>query len=120
MNLVRVKLNAVASVPVWDRNFNYNNTGSRRNFNICLYSTFHVSMIMATFYREAAFILKRLEKRKGSLKSLIFPARKRTACISYRKKLYALTSQTLKCENPNVYHKSINCTDFSPTRQACD
>ena len=54
---------------------------------------------MAAFYREAALILKRLEKKKGSLKSLVFSTRMKNPCISYQKKLFALTSQTLKCKD---------------------
>ena len=53
---------------------------------------------MATFYREAALVLKRLKQKKGSLKSLVFSTGKRNS-LSYRKKLYALTLQTLKCED---------------------
>ena len=54
--------------------------------------------VMARFYREAALVLKRLKQKKGSLKSLVFSTGKKSS-LSYRKKLYALTVQTLKCED---------------------
>ena len=50
---------------------------------------------MDGLYREVARVLKRLEGKQGSLKSLVF-ASERTC--SRKKKLYALASQTIKCE----------------------
>lgn len=45
-------------------------------------------------YKDAAEILSRMEKKQGSLKSLVFS---QTFSVS-KKKVYALVCQTLKCK----------------------
>ena len=52
------------------------------------------------WYSEAAEVLRKLEKKKGSLKSLVFnqPHASSTSTTGGRKKVYALVAQTLKCE----------------------
>ena len=55
----------------------------------------HTGRSMASrLYRDAAEILSRMEKKQGSLKSLVFS---QTFSVS-KKKVYALVCQTLKCK----------------------
>ena len=51
---------------------------------------------MSQFYGEAVSILKRLERRNGSLKSLVFCSQDKS--LRQKKRLYALVYKTLKCE----------------------
>ena len=55
---------------------------------------------MNLVYKEAAEVLRKLEKKQGSLKSLVFnqPHAHSASTTGRRKKVYALVAQTLKCE----------------------
>ena len=46
-------------------------------------------------YRSAADILNKLERKQGSLKSLVF-SKKLDHAVGYRKQVYALVAETLK------------------------
>lgn len=50
---------------------------------------------MSQLYKRAGIILKRLEKRNGSLKSLVFSTNETD--LRTKKKLYAILCKTLKC-----------------------
>ena len=51
---------------------------------------------MAEFYRMAGNVLKDLQRREGSLKSVVFLSQ--NVNLRTKKKLYALLYKTLKCK----------------------
>lgn len=53
-------------------------------------------MTNVVLYKEAAKVLQLFEKKRGSLKSLVFSTRIHK--IGQKKKLYALTAMSMKCE----------------------
>lgn len=53
-------------------------------------------LAMQLVYKRAAQALDKLQKRKGSLKSIIFGKRSRET-LSFRKRVYAVAAETLKC-----------------------
>ena len=53
--------------------------------------------IMQFVYRRAAEVLDRLQGREGSLKSIIFNKGSKET-VTFRKKVYAVAAETLKCE----------------------
>ena len=52
--------------------------------------------MMAGFYKRAGNVLKDLERREGSLKSIVFTSQ--SIDLRTKKKLYALLCKTLKCK----------------------
>ncbi len=50
---------------------------------------------MSQFYRRAGKILRDFERRKGSLKSLVFNSK--SVDLRMKKKLYAVLCRTIKC-----------------------
>ena len=53
--------------------------------------------VMQFVYRRAAEVLDRLQGREGSLKSIVFSRRSKET-VTFRKKVYAVAAETLKCE----------------------
>ena len=51
--------------------------------------------VMEVVYKRAALVLKRLQRKEGSLKSLVFST-KSNDVISFRKQIYAIVAETLK------------------------
>ena len=54
-----------------------------------------VASVMEVVYKRAALVLKRLQRKEGSLKSLVFST-KSNDVISFRKQIYAIVAETLK------------------------
>jgi len=52
---------------------------------------------MELVYKRAAEVLEKLQRRKGSLKSLVF-SKKLNGPVSFRKQVYAVAAETLKCK----------------------
>lgn len=50
---------------------------------------------MELVYKSAAEVLRKLQQRKGSLKSLVF-GKKWNGPVSFRKQVYAVAAETLK------------------------
>ena len=51
---------------------------------------------MSQFYRKAGDVLKKLEAKNGSLKSLVFNSHND---LRTKKKIYAVVYKTLRCES---------------------
>ena len=52
---------------------------------------------MELVYKRAAETLDRLRGREGSLKSIVFSSKTRDT-VSFRKQVYAVAAETLKCK----------------------
>ena len=53
-------------------------------------------------YERAADVLDRLQRREGSLKVIVFSKKNSSDSLSFRKRVYAVAAETIKCELQRV------------------